>query len=188
MQQLKTIRHQTDMMNLTIFAPEDFKEHLRLLDNKAKFLNARLRCELGTTSNHQHYVITGNEGVGKGDAVDEIYQRIAGVTGIVSHVTKDATSMFDANGGFENTLREACQSNTLLHIRNAEELGKRGYVNPNSGIEDLCNIISEINNSIVVLSGKRAPLLEAVNGHEDAKHLFSYIFNFEDLTPEAMCR
>lgn len=186
MQQFKTIIHQTDMMNLTVFAPEEFKKHLKLLDNKAKFNSARLRCELGTTGNHQHYVITGNEGVGKGDAVDEIYKRIAGVTGIVSHVTKDADSMFDANGGFDAAMKELCQNNTLLHIRNAEELGKRGYVNPNSGIEDLCHIMSEMNNSIVVLSGKRTPLLEVVNGHEDAKHLFSYIFNFDDLTPEYM--
>ena len=67
------------MMNLTTFAPDDFKEHLRALDNKGKFNRARIYCELGATTNHQHYVITGNDGVGKEDAVKEIFNRVASV-------------------------------------------------------------------------------------------------------------
>ena len=174
------------MMNLTTFAPNEFKEHLIALDNKARFDHARISCDLGVAPNHQHYVITGNEGVGKGEAVDEIFQRIADVSGIASIVTKDAATMFDTNTGFEGSMREECHSNILLHIRNAEMLGKKGYVNPKSGIEDLCYYMTDMKNSVVVLSGRRAPLLEVVNSHEKAKDFFSYIFNFEDLSPEAM--
>ena len=63
-------------MELTSFAPDDFKEHLLVIDNKAKFKSARLKCELGFTTTTQHYVITGNDGVGKSDAVQEIYLRL----------------------------------------------------------------------------------------------------------------
>ena len=175
-----------DMMNLTTFAPENFKEHLRALDNKAMFKSARIRCDLGFTTNHQHYVITGNEGVGKSDAVQEIYQRMVNVSGLVDCVTKDAALMYDANGGFEESMAQISQSNILLHIRNAEQLNMRGNVNPKTGIEELCNMMLEMNNCIVVLSGKRSQLLELVKGHEKARVLFSYVFNFDDLTPDAM--
>lgn len=174
------------MMNLTTFAPDDFKEHLIVLDNKAKFNNARLRCELGSTTCRQHYVITGNDGVGKEEAVQEIYHRMAGASTLVECVTTDATSLFDANGGFEAELSSFCRDRILLHIKNADQLSMRGNANPRTGIEDLCDMMSRMNNSIVVLTGKRSQLLELVKGHEKAREYFTYIFHFEDLTPEAM--
>lgn len=174
------------MMNLITFAPEEFKEHLTVLDNKAKFNSARLRCELGSMTFRQHYVITGNEGVGKGDAVQEIYQRMVGVSGLTSCVDLDALSMFDANDGFESALTEVGRYNLLIHINNAEQLSLRGNINPKTGIEQLCNKMSEMNNCIVVLTGKHKQLLELVKGHEKARELFSYVFHFNDLTPEAM--
>ena len=174
------------MMNLTTFAPKDFKEHLIVLDNKAKFNIARLRCELGSTTCRQHYVITGNEGVGKEEAVQDIYRRMAGASTLVECVTTDATSLFDANGGFEAEMSSFCRDRILLHIKNADQLSMRGNANPRTGIEDLCDMMSRMNNSIVVLTGKRSQLLELVKGHEKAREYFTYIFHFEDLTPEVM--
>lgn len=174
------------MMRLTSFAPKDFKEHLRILENTAKFNQARLRCELGISNNHQHYVITGNDGVGKTDAVIEIYNRLMEVSGIKSYVEKDAISMYEFNAGFENTLSNVCADNILLHIRNAEKLGMKGDVNHKTGIENLCDMMPKMKNSIVVLSGKRNQLLELVKGHEKAREWFTYMFHFDDLTPEVM--
>lgn len=173
-------------MNLSVFAPDDFKEHLKVLENKAKFNSARIRCELGFTASHQHYVLTGNEGVGKDDAVQEIYQRMTGISDIESCVTKDAVSMFDANDGFGSAMSNACQDNILLHIKNADRLGMRSNVNPKNGIEELCDRMPKMKNCVVVLSGKRNQLLELVKGNENAKEWFTYMFNFDDLTPEAM--
>ena len=173
-------------MNLTSFAPKDFKEHLRILENTAKFNRARLRCELGISNNHQHYVITGNDGVGKTDAVKEIYNRLMDVSDIKSYVVKDAISMYEFNVGFENSLSNVCADNTLLHIINAEKLGMKGDVNHKTGIENLCDMMPKMKNSIVVLSGKRNQLLELVKGHEKAREWFTYMFHFDDLTPEVM--
>ncbi|MDE6647577.1 MAG: hypothetical protein K2K03_07090, partial [Prevotella sp.] len=111
------------MMNLIDYAPHDFKEHLKVLDNKARFNDARVRCELGVTSNHQHYILTGNEGVGKSDAVQEISRRMVNISGIINCVTRDAISMFDINGGFEGSIASLCTDNKLIHIFNAERLG-----------------------------------------------------------------
>ena len=174
------------MINLTTFAPDDFKEHLIVLDNKAKFNRARKRCELGTTTSHQHYIITGNDGTGKDDAVKEIYERMADISEFRECVTKDAAEMFDATSGFESSLPEACESNILLHIRNAEQLRMRGSANPKTGIDELCNIMPRLINSIIILTGKDSQLLEMVKGHEKARALFSYVFHFDDLTPEAL--
>ena len=174
------------MMNLTTFAPDDFKEHLRTLDNKGKFNRARISCELDATTNHQHYVITGNDGVGKEDAVREIFNRVANVTELERCVTMDAATMFDANNGFESSFAEIQEDNILLHIKNAEQLATRGNVNPKLGIEELYSWMSKKNNILVVLTGKRSQLLELVKGNEQARTEFSYIFHFDDLTPEAL--
>lgn len=159
-------------MNLTVFAPNDFKEHLKVLENKAKFNSARLRCELGGSSNYQHYVLTGNEGVGKSDAVQEIIKRISGSSKSINYTTRDAIAMFDANDGFGSSMAEALSIDTVLHITNADRLGMRGNTNPNTGMEELCNCISNMRNIIVVLSGKRNRLMELVKGHEKAKEWF----------------
>jgi len=173
-------------MNLTVFAPDDFKEHLKTLDNKDKFSSARVHCGLGFSTSHQHYVLTGNEGVGISDAVQEIYQRLMGISGIKSCVTEDAISMFDVNDGFSSAMSDACNDNTLLHIKHAERLNMRANVNPKTGIEELCDRMPKMKNSVVILSGKRSQLLELVKGHENAKEWFTYMFHFDDLTPEAM--
>lgn len=173
-------------MNLIDYAPHDFKEHLKVLDNKARFNDARIRCELGFTSNQQHYILTGNEGVGKSDAVQEISLRMVNISGVINCVTRDAVSMFDINGGFENSITSICTKNILLHIKNAERLGMRGNTNPKTGIEELCDWMPQLTNSVVVLSGKRSQLLELVKGHEKAREWFPYVFHFEDLTPDAM--
>ena len=174
------------MMNLTTFAPDDFKEHLRALDNKGKFNRARILCELDATTNHQHYVITGNDGVGKEDAVKEIFNRVASVAELERCVTVDATTMFDANGGFSESFAEIQEDNILLHIKHAEQLATRGNVNPKTGVEELCSMMSEKSNILVVLTGKRSQLLELVKGNEQARTYFSNIFHFDDLTPEAL--
>ena len=174
------------MMNLTTFAPDDFKEHLRTLDNKGKFNRARILCELDATTNHQHYVITGNDGVGKEDAVIDIFNRVASVAELERCVTMDATTMFDANGGFSESFAEIQEDNILLHIKHAEQLATRGNVNPKTGVEELCSMMSEKSNILVVLTGKRSQLLELVKGNEQARTYFSNIFHFDDLTPEAL--
>ena len=138
-------------MNLSLFAPEDFKKHLTALENKAKFSKAGLHCELGATSNYQHYVLTGNEGVGKSDAVNEIYQQMVSVSGLTDCVTKDASTMFDFNDGFSSSMAQACQNNILLHIMNAEQLGMKANINPKSGLEELCSRMATMENSVVVL-------------------------------------
>lgn len=173
-------------MDLTLFAPEDYKKHLQVLANKAIFNNARRQCELGISKTHQHYVFTGNEGVGKSDAVQKLYQHMLSASGISSCVTLDAVSMFDLNNGFESSVAGACESNTLLHIKNAERLNMRGNASPKTGIEELCDRIPKTTNFVVVLSGKRSQLMEMVKGHEKARELFSYVFHFEDLTPEVL--
>lgn len=174
------------MMDLSTFAPEDFKEHLIVLDNKAKFNRARLSCDLESVTNSQHYVITGNDGVGKSDAVTNIFNRMAAILGVTKLVTRDCYTMFDANAGYESAMTEMCQDNIILHIKNAEQLGQRGYVNSKTGIDELCNMMSEMHNSVVVLTGKRSQLTELVKGHEKARNLFSYLFHFDDLSPEAL--
>ena len=174
------------MIDLTTFAPENFKEHLIALDNKASFNKARANCELGPTTNCLHYVITGNEGSGIDDAVMQIYHRLEGTSGLVNSVTYDAAMMSDPSGGFANSMSELSRNNFLIHIKNADLLGFRGNANPKNGIEELCMTMAEMSNSVVVLSGKRSQLMELVKGNERAKILFTNIFHFDDLTPEAM--
>lgn len=174
------------MMNLTTFASDEFREHLKVLDNKARFNSERIASGLGNTPNCQHYIISGNDGAGQSEAVDEIFQRIGHVTGLEEYIVSDAALMFDPHAGFENSLRNICKNNVLLHIQNADQLSMKGYANPKNGMEDLCDMMSGITNSIVVLTGKRNVLLELVNGHERAKALFTYIFHFDDLTPDAL--
>ena len=175
-----------ERMNLSVFAPEDFKEHLNELDNNAKFGSARVHSKLGFSTSFQHYVLTGNEGVGKSSAVEELYRRLSSGSRISQCVTKDAVAMFDFNGGFSSSLFEVCDDNMLLHIRNAEKLGMRGNNDYKTGIEDLCNTIAKKTNLVVVLSGRHNQLVEVVKGHERAKEWFSNIFHFDDLSPDAM--
>lgn len=172
------------MINLTTFAPEDFKEHLSVLENLARFNRARNLNELHPTSFRGHYLITGNEGVGKSHAVAELFDKIKEVSYTSSMSTTDAISLFDTNEGFENSL--VVPDNTLLYIKNAEYLSLKNYNAPMTGIEVLCKKMTQANNSIVVLSGRSARLTELVRGVEKTRDWFTNVFQFEDLTPEAM--
>lgn len=174
------------MMNLTAFAPAAFQEHLKDIDKEVKFNRARLTYNLGISHMHRHYVLTGNEGVGKSDAVEEIYSRMKDIYGIERMVTCDAMDMYDSVVGFESSMKEECVSQILLHIKNAEQLRMKNNTNHRSGMDELCDKIPLMSNSIVVLSGRRGPLLELINGHEKAKDFFLQAFHFEDLTPDAM--
>ena len=85
-------------MNILDYAPIEFKEHLKVLDNTIKFKEARRLCELESESvNHpcssiQHYVLTGNEGVGIEEAVKEIHKRIKKLYGDdMPYTDNDAT-------------------------------------------------------------------------------------------------
>ena len=173
-------------MKLTSFAPEAFKEHLLLLERIAKFNKARQSCELGVSKSLQHYIITGNDGVGKGEAVQEIYQRIADVYDITEYVEQDAMMMFDVNDGFGSSMVEACRSHALLYIKNAEMLAMKGNVNTRTGIEELCARMPQMEGSVVILSGKRSQLVELVRGHEKAREWFPHHFHFDDLNPDAL--
>ena len=173
-------------MNLTDFAPKEFKEHLKVLDNTVKFNSARRRCELGQTVHLQHYVLTGNEGVGKSDAVQAIFQRLVNMADFTECETDDAATMFNYTDGFESSMSFSYKRNTLIHIRNAEQLGMKGNANPKTGLDILCDLIPQMTNCVVVLSGKHHQLLELVKGHEKGRELFSNVFHFDDLPPEAM--
>lgn len=179
-------------MNILDYAPIEFQEHLKALDNTVKFYKVRLRCELESDANHrtsstlQHYVLTGNEGVGIPEAINEIRNRLISIYNITGFNYRDATSMYDFNEGYESSMNEVCKDNTVICIGNAERLGMRGHTNNKTGIEELCNQMTKITNSIVFLCGKHNQVLELVKGHEKAREWFQYIFHFEDLTPDAL--
>ena len=178
-------------MKLLDYAPVEFKEYLETLDNTIKFSKVRLHCELESDSDNkpcstlQHYVMTGNEGVGIPDAIREIRQRLTDIYKITEYAYHDAASMYDFNEGFASSMPDACKDNMVICIGNAERLGQRGHTNNKTGIEELCNRMANISNSIVILWGKRNQLLELVKGHEKARGWFQYIFHFDDLTPDA---
>lgn len=179
-------------MKLLDYAPVEFRDHLATLDNTIKFNKVRLRCELESeskrlaSSNLQHYVLTGNEGTGIPEAIYEIGQRLRSLYHITEFVHRDAASMYDFNEGFVSSMLDACKDNCVICIVNAERLGQRGHNNNKTGIEELCNRMANISNSIVILCGKRNQLLELVKGHEKARGWFQNIFHFEDLTPEVL--
>ena len=172
-------------MNLLEYAPTDFKEHLKALDDAIKFSEARERCGLGVMSSNQHYLLIGNEGVGKSDAVQEIFERLKHTSKIKELTTTDAVMMYDSTEGFESSISEVCQEDHLLYIKNGEQLGLRGNANTKSGIEELCKRMTKVENIVVVLSGKRN-LLELVKANDKARGLFVNVFHFADLTPAVM--
>ena len=180
------------VMRLLDFAPVEFREHLTALDNTIKFNKVRLRCELESDSNSlasstlQHYVLTGNEGTGITEAINEISQRLKSIYNISDFANNDATSMYEFSEGFVTSMADTCKDNTLICITNAERLGQRGHNNNKTGIEELCNRIACLTNSVVVLCGKRNQLLELVKGHEKARGWFQNIFHFEDLSPDVL--
>ena len=173
-------------MSILDYAPNDFKEHLKALDYTIKFNSARLHCNLGNTTNHQHYVLTGNEGIGIDEAVQEIFSRMKTVSNDAEYSYHDAVIMHDYNEGYESSMAEACKDGKLIHIDHAERLSMKGHISSRTGIEELCSRIPNLKNSIVVLTGKTSQLTELVMGNEKARDFFPYIFHFYDLTPEAL--
>lgn len=179
-------------MKLLDFAPVEFREHLTALDNTIKFNKVRLRCELESDSNSlasstlQHYVLTGNEGTGITEAINEINQRLKSIYNISEFSYSDATSMCEFNEGFVTSMADTCKDNTVICIANAECLGQRGHVNNKTGIEELCKRMASLTNSVVILCGKRNQLLELVKGNEKARGWFQNIFHFEDLSPDVL--
>lgn len=173
-------------MGILDYAPNAFKEHLKALDYTIKFNSARLHCDLGGTTNHQHYVLTGNEGIGIDEAVQEIFSRMKTVSNDAEYCYHDAVIMHDYNEGYESSMAEACKDGKLIHIDHAERLSMKGHISPRTGIEELCSRIPNLKNSIVVLTGKTSQLTELVMGNEKARDFFPYIFHFYDLTPDAL--
>ena len=180
-------------MNILDYAPIEFKEHLKVLDNTIKFKEARRLCELESESvNHpcssiQHYVLTGNEGVGIEEAVKEIHKRIKKLYGDdIPYTDSDATALYDYNDGFYNSMMQTCLDDRLIFIKNADRLNQRGHSNLKNGVDELCDRMSDMKNSVVVLCGKHNQIVELVKGNEKAREWFPYIFHFDDLTPDAL--
>ncbi len=179
-------------MNILDYAPIEFKEHLKVLDNAIKFKEARQRCELESESIEQtcppnhHYVLIGNEGVGINEAIKEIQERMSSLYRISDFSYHDAATMYDYNEAFSSSMSEACKNNTLICIDNAEQLNQKGNTNIKTGMEELCTKMSTLNNSVVILCGDNNQIIELVKDHEKAREWFTYIFHFHDLTPDAL--
>ncbi|MBO7051562.1 MAG: AAA family ATPase [Prevotella sp.] len=173
-------------MNFSTFAPTEFKEHLKELKASLLFNKAREDRSLSNTNILRHYVLTGNEGVGKEAAADDIFALIREPLEIEEYAVRDANNMFESQVGFENSIREECGDNKFIYIRNAESLGMKGNIGGKNGLEMLCDKIPTMKNTIVVLTGKRNRLMELIMGSEKASQLFANIFHFEDMTAENM--
>ena len=173
-------------MNLTSFAPADFKKHLEDLENTIRFNKARIVNGLGLSNMLQHYVLTGNDGAGMDDAVNAIYELVKEAFNISECEVKNAEELFDSTDGFESSLKDVCQSNKMLYITHADALSMKGNVGHKNGMEVLCEKIPYVNNCIVALSGRRNRLTELIKGNDKANEVFANIFHFDDLTPECM--
>ena len=173
-------------MNLTTFAPAEFKEHLKNLEETIRFNKARIVHGLGLSNILQHYVLTGNDGAGMDDAVNAIYELVKEAFNISECEVKNAEELFDSTDGFESSLKDVCQDNKMLYITHADALSMKGNVGHKNGMEVLCEKIPYVNNCIVALSGRRNRLIELIKGNEKANELFANIFHFDDLTPECM--
>ena len=96
-------------MNLTSFAPAEFKEHLKNLEETIRFNKARIVHGLGLSNMLQHYVLTGNDGAGMDDAVNAIYELVKEAFNISECEVKNAEELFDSTDGFESSLKDVCQ-------------------------------------------------------------------------------
>lgn len=173
-------------MKLLDYAPQDLRDHLLTLEETAKFHQARLCCELGFQGKPLHYVLTGNEGVGIPEAVQEIYEKMRTIYNITAFHSHNAQTMYDFNDGYASSMSSLSKKDAIICITNAEQLGFKGHNTNKSGMEELCSQMSQMENCVVVLTGRSKQLVEAVKGHEKARDWFQYIFHFDDLTPEAL--
>ena len=152
-------------INLLDFAPENYKLYLQYLRDVVTYNEGRKQQELPTISGilrGRHYIITGNEGVGKEEAARAIYNELKNLGVVRSFTKQDAIKLFDSTDGFANNIEQLINGNrnTLIYIQNADTLGRKGTVGSLTGVEAICNNQEELNNCVIVLSGFRNQLLE----------------------------
>ena len=180
-------------INLLQYSPAAFKEHIEYLKRVVAYNYARMDNEYRMLDNvivGHHYVITGNVGIGKSDAAHAIYNEVNRMGQVRTFLEKDALALYDPNDGFSSGLQGVLEdsSNKMIFINNAHILGMKGAVNPQSGIEILCNATKTLEDCIIVLAGQRGRLMELLNASEQAQQLFNRIFHFDDLPVEALYR
>lgn len=178
-------------INLLQYAPAAFKEHIEYLKRVVAYNYARMENEyrmLDKVIVGHHYVITGNLGIGKSDAAHAIYNEVNRMGQVRTFLEKDALALYDPNDGFSSGLQGVLEnsSNTMIFINNAHILGMKGAVNPQSGIDILCNAAKTLEDCIIVLAGLRGRLMELLSANEQAQQLFNRIFHFDDLPVEAL--
>ena len=178
-------------VNLLDYAPEDFKKYIQYLRDVVTYNEGRKRQELSTISGilrGRHYIITGNEGVGKEEAARAIYEELKRLGVVKSFTKQDANKLFDSTDGFANNIDQLMNDygRALIYIQNAETLGKKGAVGSLTGIEAICNNTEGLHNSVFILSGTHNQLLEVVNSSPNAQEMFTNIFHFEDLQTDSL--
>ena len=178
-------------VNLLDYAPENFKTYLQYLRNVVTYNEGRKQQDLPTLSGilrGRHYIITGNEGVGKEEAARAIYEELKQLGVVRSFSKQDAIKLFDSTDGFTNSIDQVINGNrnTLIYIQNADTFGRKGAVGSLTGVEAICNNMEELNNCVIVLSGSRNQLLEAVNSSPKTQAVFTNIFHFEDLLEDSL--
>lgn len=178
-------------VNLLDYAPENFKHYLQYLRDVVTYNEGRKQQELSTISGilrGRHYIITGNEGVGKEEAARAIYAELKNLGVVRSFTKQDGIKLFDSTDGFANNIDQLINNNrnTLIYIQNADSFGRKGAIGSTTGVEAICNNQEELNNCVIVLSGSRNQLLEAVNSSPKAQAVFTNVFHFEDLHEDSL--
>ena len=178
-------------VNLLDYAPENFKIYLQYLRDVVTYNEGRKQQELPTLSGilrGRHYIITGNEGVGKEEAARAIYEELKRLGVVRSFSKQDANKLFDSSDGFTNSIDQLINGNrnTLIYIQNSDTLGRKGTIGSLTGVEAICNNQEDLNNCVIVLSGTRNQLLETVNSSPKAQATFTNIFHFEDLHEDSL--
>ena len=178
-------------VNLLDYAPENFKTYLQYLRDVVTYNEGRKQQELSTICGilrGRHYIITGNEGVGKEEAARAVYEELKKLGVVRSFIKQDAIKLFDPTDGFSNSINQLISDNrnTLIYIHNADAFGKKGAVGSLTGIEAICNHTEDMNNCVIILSGIRNQLLEVVNSSPNAQEVFTNIFHFADLHEDSL--
>ena len=178
-------------INILDYAPSEFKEHLGYLQRVVAYNNARLEIEASSVSDiikGHHYVLTGNEGVGKEDAARAIHEQLNRLGIVRNMVVRDALSLYDPNDGFVTGLQNLVDQNnySLIYIFHADNFGMKGAIGTQSGVDILCNLSEKLNDCVIVLAGRRTRLMELINANESAKQTFSGVFHFSDIPADAL--
>ena len=141
----------TDKVNLLDYAPENFKDYLQYLRDVVAYNEGRRQQELSAISGilrGRHYIITGNEGVGKEEAARAIYAELKKLGVVRSFAKRDAVTLFDSTEGFASNIAQLIDGNrnTLIYIQNADTFGRKGTVGSTTGIEAICNNTESLDN------------------------------------------